>query len=65
MRRLPILVFVLGGFLSQSLYSSDQHYLTVVDYFLLLPANTFEASPSEWLKFTKQPDGGVIDTADS
>ena len=63
MRRLPVLVFVLCGFLSQLLYSADQGHLTVVDYFLLLPADTFEGTPSEWLKFTKQPDCGVIDTA--
>ena len=64
MRRLPVLVLVLSGFLSQALYSADQRHLTVVDYFLLLPADTFEGTPSEWLKFIKQPaGGGVIDTA--
>ena len=64
MRRLSSLVLLLCGFWSQELYSADQKHLSVVDYFVLLPPNTFEgASPSSWLTFLKQPGSGSIDTA--
>jgi hypothetical protein len=43
--------------------ATDQKHLSVVDYFVLLPPDTFEgASPSSWLTFLKQPDSGSIDT---
>ncbi len=34
---------------------------TVVDYYLLLPKDTFEGSAAEWLKFLRQPSCGVVD----
>jgi hypothetical protein len=64
MRRLSSLVLVLCSFWSQELYGADQKHPSVVDYFVLLPADTFEgASPSSWLTFLKQPGSGSIDTA--
>jgi hypothetical protein len=63
MRRLCSLVLIFCGVWPQGGYSADQKHLSVVDYFVLLPANTFEgASPSSWLTFLKQPGSGVIDT---
>jgi hypothetical protein len=43
--------------------AADQRHLTVVDYFLMLPADTFEAPPSSWLELAKNPGCGAIDTA--
>ena len=64
MRRLSSLVLLLCIFGSQELQSADQEHLSVVDYFVLLPSDTFEgASPSSWLTFLKQPGSGSIDTA--
>lgn len=64
MRRLSSLVLVLCGFWSQGLYGADQKHPSVVDYFVLLPSDTFEGgSPSSWLTFLKQPGSGSIDTA--
>lgn len=64
MRRLSSLVLLLCIFGSQELQSADQKHLSVVDYFVLLPPDTFEgASPSSWLTFLKQPGSGSIDTA--
>ncbi|HEX6566603.1 MAG TPA: hypothetical protein VF020_20095 [Chthoniobacterales bacterium] len=64
MRRLSSLVLLLYSFLSQGLHGADHKHLSVVDYFVLLPSDTFEgASPSSWLTFLKQPGSGVIDTA--
>ena len=58
---LLVLVICLG---SPGLHGADQKHLSVVDYFVLLPSDTFEgASPSSWLTFLKQPGSGVIDTA--
>lgn len=34
---------------------------TVVDYYLLLPKDTFEGPAAEWLKFLRQPGCGVVD----
>ena len=64
MRRLFSLVLVLCGFWSQGLFGADQTHVSIVDYFVLLPPDTFEgASPSSWLTFLKQPGSGSIDTA--
>ena len=64
MRHVALLVLFLCSFWSQGLYGADQKHLSVVDYFVLLPPDTFEgASPSSWLTFLKQPGSGVIDTA--
>ena len=64
MRRFSSLVLVLCGFWSHGLYGADQKHLSIVDYFVLLPQDTFEgASPSSWLTFLKQPGSGSIDTA--
>jgi len=63
MRHLVPLVLVLCYFWSPGLYGADQKHLSIVDYFVLLPSDTFEgASPSSWLTFLKQPGSGSIDT---
>jgi hypothetical protein len=65
MRHLALLMLVQCFFSSPGLYGADQKHLSIVDYFLLLPPDTFEgASPSSWLTFLKQPGSGSIDTAD-
>lgn len=64
MRRLYSIVLIVCSFWPQGGYGADQKHLSVVDYFVLLPADTFEgASPSSWLTFLKQPSSGSIDTA--
>jgi hypothetical protein len=64
MRRLSSLVLLLCIFGPRELQSAEQKHLSVVDYFVLLPPDTFEgASPASWLTFLKQPGSGVIDTA--
>lgn len=64
MRHFALLVLVLCCFWSPGLHGADQKHLSVVDYFVLLPPDTFEgASPSSWLTFLKQPGSGSIDTA--
>jgi hypothetical protein len=63
MRRFSLLV-LLCCFWSPGLHGADQKHLSVVDYFVLLPPDTFEgASPSSWLSFIKQPGAGSIDSA--
>jgi hypothetical protein len=34
---------------------------TVVDYYLLLPKDTFEGPAADWLKFLRQPSCGLVD----
>jgi hypothetical protein len=64
MRLVGPLLLVLCCFWSPGLHGADQKHLSVVDYFVLLPPDTFEgASPSSWLTFLKQPGSGSIDTA--
>jgi len=48
--------------LFQAAQGADQQRLSVVDYFLLLPPNTFEGQ-QPWLEIMKEPGGGLIDTA--
>src|SRR5215472_15302495 len=64
MRHVALLVLVFCYFWSPGLHGADQKHLSIVDYFVLLPPDTFEgASPSSWLTFLKQPGSGSIDTA--
>jgi hypothetical protein len=64
MRHVSLLVLGFCCFWSPGLNGADQKHLSIVDYFVLLPADTFEgASPSSWLTFLKQPGSGSIDTA--
>ena len=44
-------------------YRADKKSLDVVDYFLLLPRDSFEIPPADLLRFLKQPKCGLIDLA--
>jgi hypothetical protein len=63
MRRFTPHLVCLGILLSQAMHGADQQRSSVVDYFLLLPTDTFEGSPAEWLKFMSESGGGVVDKA--
>jgi len=45
----------------QPAFGAEQKRLSIVDYFLLLPKDTFEAPPASMLEFIRQPTAGLID----
>jgi hypothetical protein len=60
--RIFLWIFV-GLVLSLSVCAANEKKMTVVDYYLRLPDNTFEGPAADWLRFLKQPKCGVIDVA--
>ena len=64
MKRLSIFALFLAGIcIPLSLRGVEEKKMTVVDYFLRLPADYFEGPPVDWLMFLKQPKCGVVDVA--
>src|SRR5436190_21110660 len=62
MKLLSLSLAFLSGAISLHANEATQEKKTVVDYFLLLPAEQFEAPPAAWLRHMR--DGlGTIDTA--
>ena len=57
------LALLAGVFLPSPLRGTDDKKMTVVDYYLRLPDQTFEGPAADWLRFLKQPKCGVVDLA--
>lgn len=60
MRRSFFLLCLILAALAQFVQAGEARR-TVVDYYLLLPKDTFEGTAAEWLKFLRQPSCGVVD----